>query len=76
MGPKHALVYPPEERGRRIRWRVATIGVFLGLEMAAMWAAGRWGLPEELVIPVIAVPYWAVVPMIWSQWGPDMPGVH
>jgi hypothetical protein len=74
--PRHALVYPAEERGRRILWRVTTVGLYLTLEAAALWTAHIWGWPEVIAIPVVAVPYWAAVTAVWSGWGPDMPGLN
>ena len=71
--PKHALVLPPEERGRRVRWRLATIGLYLLLQVGALLLAQRWDWYESLVIPAVAIPYWAVTRMIWSYWGPEMP---
>jgi hypothetical protein len=73
--PRHALVLPPEERGRRARWRIATIGLFIALEAAARMFAHRWNWPEDLVIPAVAVPYWPVATAVWSQWGPELPGL-
>ena len=75
-GPRHAAVLPPEERGRRIRWRVATLGFYLALQLAALWTAHLWGWPENIAVPVVALPYWAAVTAIWSRCGPDMPGLH
>jgi hypothetical protein len=73
--PRHALVLPPEERGRRIRWRIAVIGLYAVLQGGALLGAERWGWPEALVIPVVAIPYWRVATAVWSQWGPEVPGL-
>lgn len=73
-GPRHALVLPREERGRRILWRTVAIGLFAALEAGGILLAQHWNLPGGLAIPVVAVPYWAAATAIWSRWGPEMPG--
>ncbi|GID94722.1 hypothetical protein ACFQFC_13760 [Amorphoplanes digitatis] len=55
---------------------MATIGLFAALAAAGSWASDAWGWPDGLVIPAIAVPYWAAVTAVWSRWGPEMPGLH
>jgi hypothetical protein len=74
-GPRHAWVYPAEERGRRIRWRTSTITLYLALVGAALWVAHILGWSERVGIPVVGVPYWAVTTAIWSRHGPEMPGL-
>ena len=51
------------------------VGVYIALEVAALLCAHRWGWPEAFVIPAVAVPYWWVATAVWSQWGPEVPGL-
>jgi hypothetical protein len=74
--PRHALVLPPEERGRRIRWRIAVMGVYAALQAVALQCAHQWNWPEGFTIPAVAIPYWYIATAVWSQWGPEMPGMH
>ena len=74
-GPRHARVHPAGERGRRIRWRTASVSLYPALEGAALWTAHIWGWPEVIAIPVVAIPYWAAVTAVWSRYGPEMAGM-
>jgi hypothetical protein len=74
-GPRHALVYPAEQRGQRIRWRSATFALYFVLQGAALWIVHVWGWPEVIAIPVVSLPYWHVVTAVWSRYGPYMPGL-
>ncbi|MFI7598979.1 hypothetical protein [Actinoplanes sp. NPDC049681] len=74
-GPKHAAVYPPGERGRRILWRTVTMGLFFALEVGGFWVAHVLGWADGLVGALIAVPYWTAVTSVWSRYGPEMPGL-
>ena len=73
--PRHALVLPPEERGRRIRWRIAVIGIYIVVEALALLCAHRWNWPEGFVIAAVSIPYWWITTVVWSQWGPELPGL-
>jgi len=68
--------YRPAERGRRIRWRTVSIGVFLVLVGAAYWAAFRIGWPMRGEAAIVGIPYWVVVTAIWRRKGPHMPELH
>jgi hypothetical protein len=70
------LAYPAEERGRRILWRTVTIGIYGGLVALSFWVAQRLHWPGQLMLPAVALPYWAVVTWIWSRSGPYMPRLH
>ena len=78
---RHAWKYPPEERGRRIRWRTVTFALYAALAVATGWISHNRGwsddwFPPKWVIGVVAVPYWAVVIAVWRSYGPYLPGLH
>jgi hypothetical protein len=68
--------FPRAERGRRVRWRAVTIGVYFALAVGAIWLTGRWGWPPQAAIAGVGVPYWAAVMAVWRRRGPRMPGLH
>jgi hypothetical protein len=41
----------------------------------ALLGAHHWNWAEGLVIPAVSIPYWWMTTMVWSPWGPDLPGL-
>lgn len=76
VGGRHrADRYPPDERGRRVLWRSVTVGLYLLVSIAALWLSETTGWSFKILLGAVAVPYWYVVMVIWSRWGPYMPGL-
>lgn len=73
---KHGYdAHPREQRGRRIRWRSVTLGLFALLVLGTWWLEARTGWDMEVTLGVVAIPYWAAVTAIWRLRGPEMPGL-
>lgn len=66
---------PPGQRGRRIRWTTAAFTGFALAALASYWISARTGWSNELVLPALALPYWAVVLSIWARYGPRVNGL-
>ncbi|GAB1688208.1 hypothetical protein KRM28CT15_00110 [Krasilnikovia sp. M28-CT-15] len=78
---RHALIYPPEERGRRILWRTVTFAGFTALTAPVVWFTYIRGWIDEPFIrkgllALVALPYWAVVMAVWKRRGPYLPKLH
>jgi hypothetical protein len=67
--------FSAEERGRRVRWRATSIGLFAALIVAGYRLADQERWPANFA-PMVGLPYWALVTVIWRRWGPYMAALH
>jgi hypothetical protein len=51
------------------------VSLYIAVVAVALLCAHHWNWTEGFVIPAVSIPYWWITTLVWSQRGPEMPGL-